>query len=659
MKSVRNLKLSFKFIGAISIILVTMTVMDIVYNAHREQKITQKAIINWSFLFAENVRVNLNTLMREGKMEMRSALFGSMSKELKGLKDVHVIRNRRTNELFRDVNVQEIIPLWDEKIRSLRQEIDELVIEQRGGVSNEDWQDIAQEISDRESEILALEKKILEARKVKEIEPYERPRDSLDEEVLKTGQPIYRFIGDNARVLIPYTVKPEGCAEKSGCHKLAKEGEVLGAISLEFSIEDINKEIKQNNIIMTLIWVVRLITLLGVITLLLYFIITRDIHSMLGVFKRLSGGDLSVRVPVKGKDEIGLLATGFNNMAISLESTKKELDARLLEIYALYNVSKALNTSIETEQMLMSLVNSISKGIHIDQILIMIRNKEKGDLYVASYTGFTEEDIHQARFKFGEGFYGQIASVGKSRIVNDIAKEPSIAPTDLFGSLISSILVVPFLRRGEVLGLICAYRDEPNKFDLNHISLFDSVAEHLATAFENAQLFVEAKMMAITDGLTGLYNKRFLLERLDMELAVGRRKQKCLTYMMLDIDNFKHYNDTNGHPAGDALLKEMASLILSSVRQTDIGFRYGGEELVILLPDTMKCDAIDVAEKLVRVIQNHPFPHRETQPMGYVSVSLGLATFPDDAKNRDDLIDKADAALYRAKEGGKNRVVAA
>ncbi|MBY0576059.1 MAG: diguanylate cyclase [Gallionellaceae bacterium] len=659
MKRVRDLKLSFKFIGAISIILVTMTVMDIVYNADREQKITQKAILDWSFLFAENVRVTLNTLMREGRMNLRPAIFSSMSKELKGLKDVHVIRSIRTNELFKEVNEKEVVPLWVESKQSLTQEMAELGNALNKAKNQGERQDISQKINNLERDIYALEKKIAEALKVKELEVYERPRDALDEEVLKSGQPVSRFSGDNARVLIPYTVKKEGCAEKSGCHQLAKEGEVLGAISLEFSIEEINKEIKRNNFVMALIWILRLATILAVIALLVNFIITRNLHGMLAVFKRLSDGDLSVRVPVKGGDEVGLLATGFNKMATSLEETKKELDRRLLEIYALYNVSKTLNATFETEQMLLSLVKSMSKGIHIDKILIMIRDKEKNELYVASQTGFKDTDTHDVRYKFGQGFYGQIASVGKSRVINDVSREPSVTPDELFGSATSSILAVPFLRRGEVLGLICAFKDEPDKFEPNHISLFDSVAEHLAIAFENARLFEETKKMAITDGLTGLYNKRCLLERFDMELARSKRNHKSLSYLMMDIDNFKHYNDTNGHPAGDALLKEMAILIKASIRQTDVPFRYGGEELVVLLPDTGKKDAIEVAEKLVKAIHDHPFSYREKQPLGFVSVSLGLATFPDDAEGKEDIIQKADTALYRAKTGGKNRVVAA
>lgn len=656
-KKIRDLKLSFKFISAISFVLIVMTIMDITYNADQEKKITQKAIIDWSYLFAENVRVTLNTLMREGKMELRHALFNSMSQELQGLKDVRVIRSKRTNELFKEFNEKKVVPLLEENKQLLTQEMTALGKTLDKTKKRDERQDIAQKIDTLKADISALETRIDEALKVKAIEEYERPRDALDEEVLKSGKPVYRFNGDNARILIPYTVKKTGCSENSGCHKSAKEGEVLGAISLEFSIEAINTEIKHNNFVMSLFWLLRLATLLVVITWLLNFIITKDLRGMLAVFKRLSDGDLSVRVPVKGGDEVGLLATGFNKMATSLEDTKRELDRRLLEIYALYNVSKTLNATFETEQMLLSLVNNMSKGIHIDKILIMIRDKEKNELYVASHTGFKDVDFHDVRRKFGQGFYGQIASVGKSKLVNDIAKEPDIAPADLFCPAISAILAVPFLRRGEVLGLICAFKDEPDKFEFNHISLFDSVAEHLAIAFENARLFEETKVMAITDGLTGLYNKRFLLERLDMELARAGRNDKSLSYLMMDIDNFKHYNDTNGHPAGDALLKEIASLIKSSIRQTDIAFRYGGEELVVLLPDTEKHGATEIAEKLVKVIHDHTFPHRERQPLGFISVSLGLATFPNDAKNKEDLIQKADTALYSAKAGGKNRVV--
>lgn len=656
-KRTRNLKLSYKFIGAISILLVGMTVVDIIYNADREKKIAEKAVVDWSFLFAENVRVTLNTLMREGKMSMRHDLFKSMSQELNGLKDVRVIRSKRTNEIFHEINEKEVIPLLENKKQMLVLEADELGVALNKARKKDEREDIRQQIDSLKRNIASVEKKIDEAHKVKEIEPYERPKDLFDEEVLRTGKPIYRFEGDNARILIPYTVKKEGCSEESGCHKSAREGEVLGAISMSFSIETINAEIRRNNIIMAMVWVFRLLTLLAVIILLLHFIITKDLGNMLSVFKRLSTGDLSVRVPVKGDDEIGTLSTGFNNMANSLEETKNELDRRLLEIYALYNVSKTLNATFETEHMLLNLVKNISKGIGIDKIIVMIRDKDKNELNIASHTGFEGIDIQNIKFKFGQGFYGQIASVGKSRVINDISKETNITPDDLFGQAVNSIIAVPFLRRGEVLGIICAFKEGPDKFEPNLLGLFDSVAEHLAIAFENASLFEETKIMAITDGLTGLYNKRFLLERLDMELARAKRSDESLSYLMMDIDNFKHFNDTNGHPAGDALLKEIALLIKDTIRQTDVAFRYGGEELVVVLPDTKKQDAIDVAEKLVKAIHDHPFMHREKQPMGFVSVSLGLSTYPDDAGDKDGLIQKADSALYRAKTEGKNRVV--
>ena len=158
--------------GAISIILVFMTIMDITYNADQEKKITQKTIIDWSYLFAENVRVTLNTLMREGKMELRHALFKSMSEELQGLKDVRVIRSIRTNELFQEFNVKEVVPLLEEKKQSLIQEVTELQNTLDKTKKQDERQDIRQNIDNLKEDISALEKRIDEARKVKDIESF-------------------------------------------------------------------------------------------------------------------------------------------------------------------------------------------------------------------------------------------------------------------------------------------------------------------------------------------------------------------------------------------------------------------------------------------------------------------------------------------------------
>jgi len=656
LKKLGKLQLSTKFICALGIVLIATTVVDIWYNANKETQITQKAVRDWTYLFAENIRISLNTLMREDKMDLRFSLFKSMKDELHGLKEIRIIRGNKTDELFQLVNEQDVIPqLQREKIRMQTKLLD--LENQFASASDEDKkEELSEQIDEVKEEIETINNEVVDIRQYTPINEIEQVKDGLDQQVLDTGQALYQFTQDDARVVIPYQIQDKGCADEDGCHKYGKEGDVLGAISLKFSIQEINEQIRSNNIEMVWIWVARLILYLGIIALLLSIIITKNLHHMMKIFHKISEGNLTVRAPVKTEDEIGNLAISFNKMASSLEETKKELDQRLLEIYALYNVSKTLNASYETEQLLLGLVKDISKNMKVNRMMIMLVDEETGDLKVASHTGFNDEKVAILQGHLGEGFYGSVASSGQCALVEDVDADKNIKKMEIAGKKINSVIAVPFHRRDKVLGLICAYKDRPDKFKPTDLNLFESVAEHLAVALENTRMFEQTKHMAITDGLTGLYNKRFFLDTIKSEIERSKRYDENLSFFMMDIDNFKNYNDTNGHQAGDDLLKEMASLIQSSVRKVDIAFRYGGEELVVILTETDKAGAMILAEKLVKTISKHPFMHREKQPLGCISVSMGLATFPEDAKDADDLICRADKALYVAKNSGKNRV---
>jgi len=653
-----NLKISAKFIGAMTIVLLLITILDIRYNAYKETAITQKAARDWTFLFAENVRVSLNTLMREGRMDLRFNMFKAMKNELEGLKDVRVIRSPRTDEIFREVAERDVIPQLEELRTQSLQEIAQL----EAGLSEMDEydkEDAVERINELKTDVLGLEREIAEARIPKPVDEREKPEDELDRKVLDTGEPLYLFQGDDARILIPYTAKRATCSNQDGCHKYAREGDVLGAISVEFSIAEINEEIRRNNIKMAGMWLMRFVLFVGLIALLLAFIITNNIHHMLGIFKRMTEGDLSVRAPVKSDDEIGMLATGFNTMASSLEETKKELDRRLIEIYALYNVSKTLNASFETEQLLLTLVQDISRSMSIDRMLVLLYNKKRNELRIASHTGFAEDEVEEAGRTVHNDFYNKVVSTGKSKILTDIVQGGQLSPVELSNKNINSLIAVPFLRRGEVLGLICAFKDAPANFKYSDKKLFNNVAEHLAIALENARLFEQTKKMAITDGLTGMYNKRYFTDVFNAEVERAKRCDHQLSIFMMDLDNFKHYNDSHGHPAGDELLMQLASIIKASIRKTDIACRYGGEEFVVILPETTKEGAMTVAEKLVEAIHSHPFPHAAEQPLGCVSASIGVATFPDNGLDAEHLLEVADSALYVAKTEGRNRAVSA
>ncbi len=164
------------------------------------------------------------------------------------------------------------------------------------------------------------------------------------------------------------------------------------------------------------------------------------------------------------------------------------------------------------------------------------------------------------------------------------------------------------------------------------------------------------RQQAITDGLTGLYNYRHFKEQLLMELNRAQRHNINVSLIMLDIDYFKHYNDTNGHPAGDVILKELAELLKSNVRKIDLAARYGGEEFALVLMETNKESARFVAEKIRRLVEEHHFAYEEKQPNGKITISTGVATFPEDEKDFDGLVKVADERLYLAKQAGRNLI---
>jgi diguanylate cyclase (GGDEF)-like protein len=165
-----------------------------------------------------------------------------------------------------------------------------------------------------------------------------------------------------------------------------------------------------------------------------------------------------------------------------------------------------------------------------------------------------------------------------------------------------------------------------------------------------------ARHRAITDGLTGLFNHGYFVEKLTRQAEVVRRDGQPMSVILFDVDRFKHYNDTNGHEAGNGLLKELARVMGRCFRRSDFLARYGGEEFVILLPNTPKNQAAVLAERLRKRVAEHPFAGRETQPGGKLTVSLGVAAMPADVNDPKDLLELADRALYRAKESGRNRV---
>jgi diguanylate cyclase (GGDEF)-like protein len=217
-----------------------------------------------------------------------------------------------------------------------------------------------------------------------------------------------------------------------------------------------------------------------------------------------------------------------------------------------------------------------------------------------------------------------------------------------------SALILPLMAENEVFGIFYIGAVAPGTYHTEDLALASTVAYQAAMAIKNAELYQKMATLAITDGLTGLYTHRYFQERLVEEIRWAERYSKHLSLLMLDTDHFKEYNDALGHPEGDKLLVDIATLLRSYTRESDLICRYGGDEFSLVLRETGKEEAVKIAERI-----RHAFSLRFNRDNIKITASIGVATFPEDGKIKSDLIAQADAALYRSKADGRNRVTAA
>ncbi|MCZ6818852.1 MAG: sensor domain-containing diguanylate cyclase, partial [Calditrichaeota bacterium] len=218
-------------------------------------------------------------------------------------------------------------------------------------------------------------------------------------------------------------------------------------------------------------------------------------------------------------------------------------------------------------------------------------------------------------------------------------------------------LLTPLVHCDHRFGLVIIGNKHNNRpYSLAEIDIFTTLTNFLAVALSNARIYKEMERISLTDPLTGLFNRRYFDNYLDTEIARAKRFEHPLSLVMLDVDHFKNYNDQLGHLNGDHLLVSLAEVLTGTVRRSDIVARYGGEEFCIILPEIARDGALVFSERLRNTISAHPFRKREVQPDGHVSISIGTATYPDDAQASNDLVEKADKAMYQAKNNGRNRV---
>ena len=277
---------------------------------------------------------------------------------------------------------------------------------------------------------------------------------------------------------------------------------------------------------------------------------------------------------------------------------------------------------------------------------------------------FTEADLNLAKtmsVAYGEGIAGQVAKSGFPMLVNDIERDTRVATRNRPRFKTKSFISLPLEANDRLIGVLnLADKENGINFteaDLNLIQTFTGHAVLMidrAAALEKAGKF---EQLAVTDPLTGLYNRRFLEDRLQEEFSRGERQQQNFCIILADLDNFKIYNDLCGHLAGDNALRKTAEILRRSAREMDVVTRYGGEEFCLILPGTGKKESVFVGERIRRAIEAESFLGESHLPLGRLTISIGIATFPADGVTTNELIHAADLALYSAKQSGRNRLV--
>ena len=310
--SARFSRLNTRLAVVIGTILIVFLSLDILYSVKSSRDTAIHEVERWSVLLAETVRVSLNTLMKEEKMDARYGLFESMNKEIPGLEKVRVIRGEKVNELFQSAREKKDIPREQKALADYRRKVDELNAKLAATKDAYDRRDIESEITEAQKEIANAEKNIQELRLPFKTDPQELPSGEMDRQVLDTGKPLFIVEGDKLQVWAPY-IAHKSCGAAAGCHTGVEDGNVLGAVNMEFSLAEVNKEIRKNAIFST----VGKIVLSVLIIACLMFMITRIILRQIGgepdyaadVVRQVAEGDLTVQVQVRSGDTISLLAS--------------------------------------------------------------------------------------------------------------------------------------------------------------------------------------------------------------------------------------------------------------------------------------------------------------------------------------------------------------
>ena len=370
--------------------------------------------------------------------------------------------------------------------------------------------------------------------------------------------------------------------------------------------------------------------------------LTRPLAGLTYTAQRLGDGDLSARTRVSGNDEIGVLGSAMDAMAERLERTVAEAEQRreaLAETFAQFG--EALANTHNLDALLRTVVEAARQG---------------GDAAVGTVLLGDGAGLAERVSLAPDGADGVWVAGVLERLTDLAARAAATAqacPADL-GPTAGAALAVPMRRGEEMLGVLAvARRPGRSALDEAAVTAVTTLAAHAGTAVANVQEHLDAQRMSVTDPLTGAGNMRHLTSTLAREVERAHRFGRTLSVLMLDLDHFKQVNDWGGHAFGDAVLREFAHRLRGCLREVDMVARRGGEEFAVVLPETGTAGAEAVVRRVMERMRAEPF--RSGAQSRPVTVSIGIATYPDHGATANEVLHAADTALYAAKRAGRDR----
>lgn len=357
------------------------------------------------------------------------------------------------------------------------------------------------------------------------------------------------------------------------------------------------------------------------------------------------------------EDDIPVLETLANHLASALQNARLFADVHdhLTTANSLQSISQVVTSSLELEKIFATAVALLQENYGFNHVSIY--QLEGDTLRLGAQVGYPADlAIHEIRIT--SGVTGRAIRTRQTQFLPSVKDDPSFLRAS---HEVQSEICVPLLKDNIVQGVLNVESTELRPLTAKDVELLEAFARPVAMAMDNARLHARVKSLALTDGLTSLINRRAFDQYLETEIARAARYMHTTSLIIIDIDSFKNYNDLHGHPAGDERLKAIAGILSENVRHPDIAARYGGEEFAVILPHTDKTGALVMAERL-RVAAASQSPENIPSPGHPVSgytISLGVASFPQDGKTPNELLLAADNAELRAKRMGKNQTSAA